>query len=75
MVLTCIKLCTRWASLVTQGLKTHLPMQEMRVSIPVLGRSPGEGTLQYFGLGNTMHRGAWQATVHGLAKSWIQLGD
>ena len=47
-------------------------------SIPGLGRSPGEGNsypLQYSGLGNSMDRGAWQATVHGVAKSWTQLSD
>ena len=35
------------------------------------GRSPGEGNgnpLQYSCLGNPMDRGAWQATVHGVAK-------
>ena len=31
--------------------------------------------LQYSGLENSMERGAWQATVHGIAKSWIQLRD
>jgi len=37
-----------------------------------LGRSPGEGIgypLQYSGLENFMDRGAWWATVHGVAKS------
>ena len=41
-------------------------------SIPGLGRSPGRGNgnpLQYSCLGNLMDRGAWQATVHGVAKS------
>ena len=41
-------------------------------SIPGLGRSPGEGNdnpLQYSCLENPMGRGAWQATVHGVAKS------
>ena len=41
-------------------------------SIPGLGRSPGEGNnypLQYSGLENSMGRGAWQAAVHGVAKS------
>ena len=41
-------------------------------SIPVLERSPGEGKvypLQYSGLKNPVDRGAWQATVHGVAKS------
>ena len=40
-------------------------------SIPGLGRSPGEGNgnpLQYSCLENPMNRGAWWATVHGVAK-------
>ena len=40
--------------------------------IPGLGRSPGEGNgnpLQYSYLGNPMDTGAWQATVHGLARA------
>ena len=40
-------------------------------SIPALGRSSGEGNgnpLQYSCLGNPMDRGAWWATVHGVAK-------
>ena len=44
--------------------------------IPGLGRSPGEGNgnpLQYSCLGNPMDRRAWQATVHGVTKSWTQL--
>ena len=39
--------------------------------IPGSGRPPGEGngnTIQYSCLGNTMDRGAWWATVHGIAK-------
>ena len=39
--------------------------------IPGLGRSSGEGNgspLQYSCLGNLMDRGAWQATVYGVAK-------
>ena len=41
--------------------------------IPELGRSPGEGNdnpLQYSCLGDPMDREGWQATVHGVAKSW-----
>ena len=41
--------------------------------IPGLGRSPGGGhgnPLQYSCLENPMDRGAWQAAVHGVAKSW-----
>ena len=47
-------------------------------SIPGLGRSPGEGNgnpLQCSCLGNLMDRGAWQATVHRVAKSWTRLSD
>ena len=46
--------------------------------IPGLERSPGEGNsypLQYSGLENTMDGRAWQATVHVVAKSQIQLSD
>ena len=53
-------------------------------SIPVLGRSPGDGDgnplqysngnpLQYSCLENSIDRGAWQATVHTVAKSGTQL--
>ena len=47
-------------------------------SVPGLGLSPGEGNgypLQYSGLENSMDRGAWQATVRGVAKSQTQLSD
>ena len=40
-------------------------------SIPMLGRSPGEGNsnpLQYSCLGNPMDRGAWRATVYQVTK-------
>ena len=40
------------------------------------GRSPGGGNgnpLQYSCLDNPMDRGDWQATVHGITKSWTQL--
>ena len=43
-------------------------------SIPGSGRSPGDGNgklLQYPCLENSMDRGAWQATVHRVAKSEI----
>jgi len=47
-------------------------------SIPGSGRSPGEGNgypLQYSHLENSMDRGDWQATVHGVTKSWTQPSD
>ena len=40
--------------------------------IPGLGRSPGGGNgnpLKYSCLGNLLDRGAWRATVYGVAKS------
>ena len=46
--------------------------------IPGSGRSPGEGNgypLQCSCLENPIDRGAWQATVLGVAKSWTRLGD
>ena len=46
-------------------------------SIFRLGRSPGVEwqSTRYSCLENSMDRGAWWATVHGAAKSWIQLSD
>ena len=47
-------------------------------SVPGLGRSPGEGhdnPLQYSCLKNPRDRGAWWATVHGVAKSQTRLSD
>ena len=46
--------------------------------IPGLGRSSGGGNgnpLQNSCLENSMDRGAWQATVHGVRKSQTQLKD
>ena len=46
--------------------------------IPGSGKSPGEGNgnpPQYSCLENSNDRGAWQATVHGVAKSRAQAGD
>ena len=44
--------------------------------IPGLERSPGEengNPFQYSCLENPMERGAWQATIHRVTKSWAQL--
>ena len=41
-------------------------------SIPELGRSPGRGMATYSSIlawKNPMDRGAWQATVHGVARA------
>ena len=47
-------------------------------SVPELGQSPGEGNgnpLQYSCLENSMDKGAWQATVRGVAKSQTRLSN
>ena len=47
-------------------------------SIPESGRASGVGNgnlLQYSCLGNPTDRGAWQTTVHGVAKSWTRLSN
>ena len=47
-------------------------------SIPGLGKFHGEGSgnsLQYSCLENSMDRGAWRATVHGVIKNWTQLSN
>ena len=46
--------------------------------IPGLESSPREGIgypLQYSCLENPMDRGAWQATVHGIAKNQTRISD
>jgi len=48
------------------------------VSIPGSGRSPGGrngNLLQYSCLENSMDRGAWRATIHGVTKSLTQLSE
>ena len=47
-------------------------------SVPGLGRFPEEenvNPLQYSSLENSTERGAWWATVHGVAKSWTRMSD
>ena len=47
-------------------------------SNPGLGRSPGEGNgnpLKYSCLENSIDRGAWRATVHGVAKGQTRLSS
>ena len=60
------------ASLVTQMVKNLPSTQGDLGSIPGLVRSPKEGNgypLQYSCLENSMDRGAWWATVHGVTKN------
>ena len=63
------------ASLVAQMVKNPPAMWENLGLIPGSGRFPGEGhgnPLQYSCLENSMDRGAWWATIHGVAKSQTQ---
>ena len=80
MLLKCALIIIK-ASQVAQVVK-DLPVNAGDVrdarSIPGLERAPREGndnSLLYSCLGNPMDRGAWQATVLGVAKSWTQLSD
>ena len=61
------------ASLLAQMLRSLPAMRETRVHSLGWERSPGEengNPLQYSGLENPIDKGVWQATVHGVAKSW-----
>ena len=62
---------TGWACLIAESVKSLPAMQETG-SIPGLGRSSGEengNPLRYSHLENPMDRGAWQSTVHGIARA------
>ena len=61
-----------------QAVKSLPAMQETRVQSLSREESPGEGNgdpLHYSCLKKPMDGGAWQATVHGVAKSQTQLSD
>ena len=73
-----MKYTYKWASqeaLVVKNLPASAGVARDTGLIPGLGGSPGEengNPLQYSHLENPMDRGAWQATVHRIAKSWTQ---
>ena len=65
------------ASLLAQTVKNLLAMWDTQVHSlgwEVLGERNGY-PLQYSCLEGSMDRGAWQAIVHGAAKSWKRLID
>ena len=67
-----LDIISAWVSHVALMVKNPFANAGDMSSIPGLGRSPGGGhgnPLQYSCLENSMDRGAWQATVHGVAKS------
>ena len=69
---------TKWDSQVVQWSNNPPASAEDKGSVPGSGRSPEGGNgnpRQYSCLGNPLDRGAWQATVHGVAKSQIQLSN
>ena len=58
---------------VVKNLLANAQDSKDKGSIPGLRRPPGEGNgnpLQYSCLENSIDRGAWKATVHGVKKSW-----
>ena len=70
-----IKRVKYW-SLVVKNSPANVGDVRVVGSIPGSGRSPGGGhgnPLQYFCLKNPMDRGNWQATIHGITKSWTRL--
>ena len=55
-----------------QKVKNLPAIQETQIQ-SLGGRSPGKGNgypLQYSRLENSMDRGAWRVSIHGVAKSW-----
>ena len=66
------------SSVVVKNLPANAGDTEDMGSIPGSGRTPGEGNdtlLQYSCLENSMDRGAWWATVHGVTKIWTRLSN
>ena len=55
------------------GLSSHSPSHHDPVAM-VTGEGNGN-LLQYSCLENPMDGGAWQAAVHGVARSWTRLSD
>ena len=54
----------------------HSPLCLQKYVVPSLVDGEGSGIpLQYSCLENPMDGGAWQAAVHGVAKSWTRLSD
>ena len=54
-------------------------MAQMKKNLPAMQeswvQSLGQEDPLYSFLENSMNRGAWQATVHGVTKSWTRLSD
>ena len=54
-------------------------MAQMKKNLPAMQeswvQSLGQEDPLYSFLENSMNRGTWQATVHGVTKSWTRLSD
>ena len=64
--------------LVVKNLPANVEVIGDTGSMPGLGRSPGGGHVNQFlysCLENSHGQSAWQATVHGVTKSWTLLKD
>ena len=71
----CGRLTITGASLGAQIVK-NLPAEQETQAQSLGRKDPLEkGMATHSCLGNPMDRGDWQATVHGIAKSWIQLSN
>ena len=67
------KLCNTKRKTTSSKIQIDKPYNNL---FPRLERSQGGGNdnpLQYYWMKNSMDREAWQDTVHGIAKIWIQL--
>ena len=75
-ICVCMYIWASQAVLVVKNLPASAGDERDRDLIPRSWRSPGGGhhnPLPYSCLENPMDRGAWQATVHGVAKNWTWL--
>ena len=55
-------------------MATKHSIKQLHSNLTSYSLGVGNGNpLQYSRLENTMERGAWWATVHGVAKSWTEL--
>ena len=62
--------------IVRMHLNLKLSFKNNHLHMNIYSGGEGNGTpLQYSCLENPMGREAWQAEVHGLAKSWTRLSD
>ena len=56
-------------------IKVKEESEKVGLKLNIQKTNINDNPLQYSCLGNSMDKGAWQATVHGVTKSWIQLSD